>query len=232
MATARKAERRIEAAGVVSLVVFDLDGTLVDSKADIAQATNATRARMGLAPLSVEMVGTLVGNGAPVLVRKALGPSFSDSDVERALEFFLTYYHEHLLDHTYLYPGVLDGLARLRQSGRVSMAVLTNKPIHSTVAIVEGLGLGDYFFRLYGGNSFAQKKPDPVGILALLAESGVGRHQAWMVGDSYVDIRTARNAAVKACGVSWGFQPETFAGDPPDVVVDDMYALTEFVLQS
>ena len=214
----------------MSLLIFDLDGTLVDSKADIAQATNATRAMVGLPPLSLEIVAGLVGNGAPVLVRKALGPTFSEAEVARGLEFFLAYYHEHLLDHTCLYPGVQEGLDRLRESGRVSMAVLTNKPIRSTVAIVEGLGLSDYFFRSYGGNSFEHKKPDPVGIVALLSESGAAREHALMVGDSYVDIRTARNAGVPACGVSWGFQPETFAGDPPDLLVDDMLALTDYVL--
>ncbi len=215
----------------MSLLIFDLDGTLVDSKADLAQATNATREKWGLAPLPPEVVASYVGNGAPVLVRKALGPAFSDTEVAAALEFFLTYYHEHALDHTCLYPGVREGLDRLRQSGRASMAVLTNKPIRSTVAIVEGLGLRDHFFRLYGGNSLAQKKPDPAGILALLSESGADREQTWMVGDSYVDVRTARNAAVRACGVTWGFQPDSFTQDPPDILVDRMDQFTDYVLK-
>jgi len=111
------------------------------------------------------------------------------------------------------------------------MAVLTNKPIRSTTAIVNGLGLGDCFFRLYGGDSFATKKPDPAGILALLAESGISRDRAIMVGDSYVDIRTARNAAVRACGVSWGFQPESFQQDPPDILIDRMDQLADYVLK-
>ena len=215
----------------MSLLIFDLDGTLIDSKADLAQATNATRKKMGLAPLPTDVVATYVGNGAPVLVKKALGPEFSDEEVAGALEFFLAYYHEHVLDHTGLYPGVREGLDRLRQSGRASMAVLTNKPIRSTVAIVEGLGLRDYFFRLYGGNSLAQKKPDPAGILALLSENGADRGQTWMVGDSYVDVRTARNAQVRACGVTWGFQPESFAHDPPDILVDRMDQFTDYVLK-
>jgi phosphoglycolate phosphatase len=215
----------------VSLLIFDLDGTLVDSKLDIAQALNATLAKMGLAPLPLEVVAAYVGNGAPVLVRKALGPEFADADVARALEFFLTYYHEHLLDHTYLYPGVREGLDRLRQAASVSMGVLTNKPIRSTIAIVNGLSLGDHFFRLYGGDSFPTKKPNPEGLLALLAERGEVREQAVMVGDSYVDVRTARNAGVRACGVSWGFQPETFTGDPPDILIDRMDQLTDYVLK-
>ena len=165
-----------------------------------------------------------------MLVRRALGPESSDAEVAQGLEFFHTYYHQHLLDHTHLYPDVREGLDCLRESGRVSMAVLTNKPIRSTLAIVEGLGLRDHFFRLYGGNSFEQKKPDPVGILALLSESATAREHALMVGDSYVDIRAARNAGVRACGVSWGFQPDTFAADPPDLLVHHMQTLTDYVL--
>jgi phosphoglycolate phosphatase len=213
----------------VSLLIFDLDGTLVDSKADIAQALNATLGMMGLPPLSLELVGNMVGNGAPVLVRKALGPSFGDADVARALDFFLTYYHEHLLDHTCAYPGVKEGLERLRN---LPMAVLTNKPIRSTTAIIQGLGFSDYFFRLYGGDSFAAKKPDPAGILALLKESGMAREKTVMVGDSYVDVRTARNAEVRACGVAWGFQPESFAQDPPDILISRMDELADYVLKA
>jgi phosphoglycolate phosphatase len=225
VATAQ-AERPIEKAGTVSLLIFDLDGTLVDSKADIAQALNATLSMMSLAPLPLEVVGNLVGNGAPVLVKQALGPNFGEADVARALEFFLTYYHEHLLDHTCAYPGVKEGLERMRS---VPMAVLTNKPIRSTTAIIQGLGLSEFFFRMYGGDSFAAKKPDPAGILALLQESGVPREQAVMVGDSYVDVRTARNAAVRACGVSWGFQPESFEQDPPDMLISHMDELADYI---
>jgi phosphoglycolate phosphatase len=213
----------------VSLLIFDLDGTLVDSKADIAQALNATLEMMGLAPLPLEMVGNLVGNGAPLLVRRALGPRFSEADVARALDFFLAYYHEHLLDHTGAYPGVKEGLGRLHD---VPMAVLTNKPIRSATAIIQGLGLSDYFFRLYGGDSFAAKKPDPAGIHALLKESGAAREKTVMVGDSYVDVRTARNAKVRACGVAWGFQPESFAQDPPDILISRMDELADYVLNA
>jgi phosphoglycolate phosphatase len=212
----------------MNLLIFDLDGTLVDSKADLVQATNATRKMMGLPDLPQEVVTTYVGNGAPVLVRRALGPDYSDADVAQALEYFLTYYHQHLLDHTCLYAGVRQALDRLREGG-AAMAVLTNKPIRSTEAIIEGLGLQSYFFRRYGGNSFEQKKPDPVGIRALIAESGAAREDTFMVGDSYVDIRTARNAAVKACGVSWGFQPESFVQDPPDLLVDDLSELADYL---
>ena len=112
------------------------------------------------------------------------------------------------------------------------MAVLTNKPVRFSQSIVEGLGLAQHFFQVYGGNSFEQKKPDPIGIETLLAESGLSRERTIMVGDSGVDIQTARNAKVQACGVSYGFQPESFVQHPPDILVDDMGQLAEYVLGS
>jgi phosphoglycolate phosphatase len=135
-----------------------------------------------------------------------------------------------MLDNTRLYPGVKDALDRFRDAGS-KMAVLTNKPVRISRSIVEGLGLTQHFFQVYGGNSFEQKKPDPIGIETLLAESGLARERTIMVGDSGVDIQTARNAKVQACGVSYGFQPETFAQYPPDILVDDMGELVDFVFK-
>ncbi len=215
----------------MNLLIFDLDGTLVDSKLDLVHSVNAARGLMDLAPISEQVVASYVGNGAPVLMRRALGPEASEEDVRRALDFFLGYYRDHMLDNTRLYPGVKEALDRLLESGS-RMAVLTNKPVRFSRAIVDGLGLGRHFFQVYGGNSFEQKKPDPIGIQTLLEESGVPRERAIMVGDSGVDIRTARNANVKACGVSYGFQPESFEQDPPDIVVDDMNQLADYVLVS
>jgi phosphoglycolate phosphatase len=215
----------------MNLLIFDLDGTLVDSKLDLVHSVNAARGLMNLGPISEELVASYVGNGAPVLMRRALGTEANEADVLRALEFFLGYYREHMLDNTRLYPGVKEGLDRLLASG-ARMAVLTNKPVRFSRAIVEGLGLGGHFFQIYGGNSFEQKKPDPIGIRTLLEESGISRERTIMVGDSGVDIRTARNANVKACGVSYGFQPESFEQDPPDLVVDDMNQLADYVLVS
>ena len=110
------------------------------------------------------------------------------------------------------------------------MAVLTNKPVRFSRSLVEGLGLRGHFFQVYGGNSFDQKKPHPIGVQTLLEESGVARDRAMMVGDSGVDVRTARNANVKACGVTYGFQPEGFLDDPPDLLVDNMGQLADYVL--
>jgi len=215
----------------MTLVIFDLDGTLVDSKLDLVHSVNAARAQMNLPPISEQLVASYVGNGAPVLMRRALGPEASEEEVRRGLEFFLGYYRDHMLDNTRLYPGVKEALNRLLARG-AKMAVLTNKPVRFSRAIVEGLGLGRHFFQVYGGNSFEQKKPDPIGVETLLKESGAARERTIMVGDSGVDVRTARNANVKACGVSYGFQPEGFEQDPPDLLVDDMNQLADYVLGS
>jgi len=210
------------------LLIFDLDGTLIDSKRDLADSVNATRAWMGLPSLHNDIVDSYVGDGAPTLIRRVL-PGATEDDLARALRHFLDYYREHMLDATTLYPGVRGALDRLHDAG-VPMAVLTNKPVRFSIQLVEGLGLEMHFFRVYGGNSFEQKKPNPRGIEMLIAESAAARERTVMVGDSAVDVLTARNARVQACGVSWGFQPETFADAPPDFVIDDMSALVERVL--
>lgn len=215
----------------MDLIIFDLDGTLIDSRLDLANAVNATRTHMGMAPLANERVYSYVGNGAPVLIRRALGEGISEADFELGLEFFLEYYRHHDLDHTVLYPGVQESLDRLRAAGK-RMAVLTNKPVRMSRHIVDGLGVADYFFQVYGGNSFEQKKPHPIGIEALMQEAGVGLSDALMVGDSSVDIQTARNAGIKACGLTYGFQPETLADPAPDVLFDRMEQLADWVLSS
>jgi phosphoglycolate phosphatase len=211
------------------LVIFDLDGTLIDSKLDLAHAVNAARAHLGREPLEFELIYSYVGNGAPVLIRRALGAGASEADVERALEYFLAWYGDHKLDHTCLYPGVRDALDKLKAAG-VALAVLTNKPVRISRAIVEGLGVGGHFFRVYGGNSFADKKPHPVGIDTLMEESGTERARTLVVGDSGVDVRTARNAGVPVYGVTYGFAPESFEADPPDRRFDSMPALADYVL--
>ena len=203
------------------LLIFDLDGTLIDSKLDLAHSVNATRTFMGMDPLEHDLVYSYVGNGAPVLIRRALGQAASEADVEHALEFFIRYYAQHCLDYTGLYPGVQSALDRLHTAGH-TLAVLTNKPVKISHRILDGLGLSGHFFRVYGGNSFDRKKPDPVGIATLLAESGLQPTRTYMVGDSAVDIQTARNAGVLSCGVSYGFQPESMMEAAPDVVVDDL----------
>jgi phosphoglycolate phosphatase len=214
----------------MDLLIFDLDGTLVDSRLDLAGAVNATRRHMGMDPLANERVYTYVGNGAPMLVRRALGEGATEVQVQEALEFFLEYYREHDLDHTVLYPGVKESLDRLRAAGK-RMAVLTNKPVRMSRHIVEGLGVGEHFFQVYGGNSFDFKKPNPIGVETLMREAGVGAGATLMVGDSSVDVYTARNAGIACCGVTYGFQPETLVDPAPEIVVDRMEELVERLLE-
>lgn len=214
----------------IGLVIFDLDGTLIDSQQDLVNSVNATRVWMGLPALADRTVASYVGNGAPVLIRRALGDEASQEDVDRALRHFLDYYKEHMLDNTRLYPGVRESLNLLKDNG-VAMAVLTNKPVRFSQLLVEGLGLSDHFYRVYGGNSFPdKKKPDPIGIEMLRAEAGADREATLMVGDSAVDVKTARNAGVLVAGVTFGFQPETFEEDPPDVLVDRMEHLAAMIV--
>jgi phosphoglycolate phosphatase len=215
----------------MDLLIFDLDGTLIDSKIDLANSVNAARNHLGLTPLPNDLIHSYVGEGAPVLIQRALGPAASSDEISRALAFFLEYYRAHQLDQTVLYPGVREALDRLKAYG-AKLAVLTNKPVRMSNEIVEGLGLGSHFESVYGGNSFEFKKPHPIGIDTLVRATGAARERTMMVGDSGVDIRTARNAGVQACGVTYGFQPETFVQHPPDFTVDKMGELADRIIPS
>ncbi len=206
------------------LLIFDLDGTLIDSRLDLVHATNNTRGHMGLDPISPKLIYSYVGDGAPALVKRALGPEATELEVDNALAFFLEYYRHHALDYTTLYPGIFDSLHRLHQSG-ATLAILTNKPVRISERIVEGLGIAPLFLKVYGGNSFEFKKPNPIGIETLRGEANVSAEDTWMVGDSHVDIRTARNAGVRSCGVTWGFQPESLRDPVPDLLIDRMHQL-------
>jgi phosphoglycolate phosphatase len=150
--------------------------------------------------------------------------------IRKGLEFFLSYYREHKLDHTTVYPGIAEALAAIQKSlngAPRKMAVLTNKPVIPSRAIVEALGLGPFFSQIYGGNSFTTKKPDPEGARKLLAEIGVRPEQAAIVGDSHVDIQTGRNAGLWTVGVTYGFAPHTLEGEPADLQVDAPHELAK-----
>jgi phosphoglycolate phosphatase len=157
-----------------------------------------------------------------------LGPEADEKQVETGLQYFFTYYHEHMLDNTDLYPGVRESLDRWRDEGR-KMAVLTNKPVRFTKHIVEGLGLTAHFGRVYGGNSFESKKPDPYGLQTIVRDLDSSAKDALMIGDSSVDILTARNAGVTSAGVTYGLRPETFEEHPPDILADSMPELAEML---
>jgi len=200
------------------LIIFDLDGTLIDSSEDLAVSMNATRHHLGLPPLDPKLIYSYVGNGAPVLVRRALPASSGDEVVQDALGFFLKFYRAHALEHTRLYPGVRQLIQDLAAASQ-QLAVLTNKPTRISVDIIAALGLASFFVGVYGGDSFDRKKPDPIGISTLMQETGTAGGETLMVGDSAVDVQTARNAGVRSCGVLWGFQPESFAEHAPDFVI-------------
>lgn len=210
------------------LLIFDLDGTLIDSKDDLIASVNATRAHMNLPPLPGPTVASYVGNGAPVLIRKAMGADATDAQVESALAFFLEHYNEHCLDRTRLYPGCQQVLDTARDRA-ITLAILTNKPVRISNIIIDGLGLNGVFFRIYGGNSFTAKKPDPIGIDTLRAESQTDAARTVMIGDSSVDIRTARNAGVPSVGLTYGLQPESLVEHPPDLLLDRMDDLIPYL---
>jgi phosphoglycolate phosphatase len=218
----------------IRLLIFDLDGTLVDSRADLANSVNAMLRLYGKPELPPDVIASYIGNGAPMLVRRSMGDPDDENFVQEALLYFMAYYREHKLDNTYVYEGIKDALDAIRKGhngaspdGRheLKMAVLSNKPVGPSRGIVDALGLGPYFFQIYGGNSFHTKKPDPAGVQALLEESGATAEQTVIIGDSDVDIITARNAGIYSVGVTYGLAPHTLEDAPPDVLVDKPHEL-------
>jgi phosphoglycolate phosphatase len=203
----------------IKLVIFDLDGTLVDSEKDLALSVNAMRDRLGMAALTHELIASYVGQGVTVLVRRALGAEATDEAVEKGMAIFLNYYRLHMLDNTTMYPGVREMLEELREK---KLAVLTNKPVNFSREMLRRLGLAGLFSFVYGGNSFAQKKPDPVGVRRLMSDTGVRAQETLMVGDSDTDVLTGRNAGVWTCGVTYGFGAHTLKDTPPDLILEDL----------
>jgi phosphoglycolate phosphatase len=206
----------------VRLLVFDLDGTLVDSKQDLALSVNAMRAEMGLGPLPLDLISSYIGHGVMTLVRRSLGTQATSENIDKGLAFFLTYYRDHMLDNTAPYPGVAEALEKLDSH---KMAVLTNKPVNFSREMLTRLGFARYFAYIYGGNSFPQKKPDPTGLNKLMEDLQISARETLMVGDSDTDILTGRNAGVWTCGVTYGFGAHTLQKVPPDLMVDDMREL-------
>src|SRR5579863_6824809 len=208
--------------GNVKALLFDLDGTLIDSKQDLVLSVNATLRSLGREELPADLVASYVGSGAPALIRRALGGLPDSEEFQRALQFFLAYYEQHKLDFTRAYPGVQEALQQLRD---IPMVVLTNKPVNISVRILEGLGLASFFQAIYGGNSFPTKKPDPLGANTILTQLRVAPQEAVMVGDSEVDVQTARNAGMISAIVNFGFGIHNRVAYPADVYLDRMQDL-------
>lgn len=213
----------------VRAFLFDLDGTLIDSKLDLVNSVNVMLHEMQRDVLPLTTVASYIGHGAPRLVADALGPDAMEADRKRGLEIFLAHYSKHNLDATRAYPGVVEGLESLQDR---PMAVLTNKPAKMSVEILEALGLAKYFRAVYGGDSFEKKKPDPAGALAILKDLGAQPAESAMVGDSDVDIKTARNAGMFAIGVSYGFGQHDHQAQPADLYVDSLVEIAALAAPS
>ncbi len=210
------------------LIVFDLDGTLIDSEQDLAISVNATLAHLHRPPLPLAAIRSFIGDGASMLLRRALGDPEGDLHdqqyVTSALTFFLDHYRVHKLDHTRPYPGVLDALTAIRTAlPRALLAVLTNKPVNPSREICAGLALAPFFFQIYGGDSFHLKKPDPTGLKTLIAEAShlssssapILPTQTVMIGDSAVDIATAQAAHTLSIACTFGLSATTLTAATP-----------------
>ena len=208
------------------VLIFDLDGTLVDSKKDLTASVNYIRYRFDLPSLTEDEIARFIGDGALMLIRRALAEKGTEVNVQNGLQLFLSYYRAHMLDKTVLYPGVRETLDRLRDC---KLAVLTNKPVHFSCAMLDGLGIYRHFVAVYGGNSFDHKKPDPVGVYQILSDTKGNREKTWMIGDSAVDVLTGRNASIKTCGVTYGYSTASFKEHPPDHLIDHFSQLEALI---
>ncbi len=207
---------------MVKLIVFDLDGTLIDSRLDLAGAVNHMRGSMGLEPLATERVLRFVGNGVGNLVRRAIADG--DVDFDEALRRMKKYYASHLVESTALYPGVHAGLDELKKAGIV-LAVLTNKPEDSAVSILKALGVAEFFTDVIGGGSDFPLKPAPDALLDLMRRHNIPSDQCWMFGDHYTDLETARRAGCRRALARYGF------GDPQEEKFDfEVESFSEFVM--
>ena len=221
----------------IRLLVFDLDGTLIDSRLDLIHSVNAMLQHIGRPALDGHVIASYVGDGAPALVRRAIGDTNDEALFRAAMEYFLGYYRIHKLDHTTVYAGMAETLAGLADPSRGNpskgvrrqMAVLSNKPVNPSRDIVQALGLGEFFVRIYGGNSFLTKKPDPLGVQTILHETGVAADEALIIGDSSIDVLTGRNAGMWTCGVTYGFAPHSLEEVPPDVLIETPRELDELL---
>lgn len=209
-------------------VAFDLDGTLIDSRADLVAAVNHVRNSLGLPPEPPETLYAYVGDGARALVERALGPDRRDL-WQAGVETFMAWYGEHLLDATVPYPGMVDVLDALAAHG-VATSVLTNKPLRLSRAILDGLRLTPRFVDVVGGDSLPTRKPDPAGVEHLRSLTRTPPARMLLVGDSTIDLATARAARVRFCGVTWGFVPATLRAAGPEHLVSDAAELLALIL--
>jgi phosphoglycolate phosphatase len=208
----------------VRALIFDLDGTLIDSERDLVDASNAMLRELARAELPPATISSYIGHGARSLCASALGPGATAAQLAQALQIFLGHYEAHKLDYTRAYPGVCAALESFSQAN-IPMAVLTNKPTQISEQILQGLGLTRHFSAVYGGDSFAAKKPDPAGVHKILEQFSVAPSDTLFIGDSEVDVQTARNAGTIAVTVNHGFGQHNRAAHPADLYVDGLSEL-------
>jgi phosphoglycolate phosphatase len=206
---------------MIRLLVFDLDGTLVDSHRDIGAATNAVITDLGGTPLEQSVITSLVGEGAAVLIRRAMDRAGVDVDLRDALDCFLVHYDARLLQTTVPYPGMVSALEALNHGRK--LAVLTNKPQQPSERILDGLGLRRFFSEVIGGDTPYGRKPNPAGLQALMANAEVSPEETILIGDSPVDLATARNAGAHICLARYGFgyRTEGVTFDGSELFIDD-----------
>ena len=203
----------------IKLLIFDLDGTLIDSLPDLTDATNDMRSSFGLAPLSPEQVRRLVGQGARSLVERAL-PGAAPGEVEEGLQRFLGYNLAHIADKTRPYPGVIETLRALKVLG-YPLCVLSNKNVALCREVLSRLGIGEFFPTVFGADSLPFRKPSPEPVLALLREFGVTARECVLIGDSINDVAAGQGAGVWTVGCSYGY------GDHSELVGAD-YRVGDF----
>jgi phosphoglycolate phosphatase len=199
---------------VLRLIAFDLDGTLVDSRRDLAESANQLIAELGGAPLPEDTIGRMVGEGAALLVRRALtaaGIGDVPGAMSAALSRFLEVYDSRLLNHTRPYDGVADAVLVARRHARV--VVLTNKPAGASERILVGLGLRGLFDEVVGGDGPLPRKPDPAAFVALMNRAGATASNTLLVGDSAIDHHTARRASSRCCMAAYGYGYATFPAE-------------------
>lgn len=214
--------------GKVRAFVFDLDGTLLDTKLDLVNSVNAMLRETDRAEQPTELVASYVGHGAPQLIARVLGPSANHEQQQEGLAVFLKHYQKQMLNLTRPYPGVLEGLRAL---AGYPMAVLTNKPATLSVELLKGLSMSHFFRAICGGDSFEKKKPDPAGVLSIVRELGRSPTESAMIGDSDVDIQTARNAGMLAVAVNYGFGQQNAQLCPADLYIATLTELLPLATQ-
>jgi phosphoglycolate phosphatase len=222
----------------IRAIAFDLDGTLIDSVPDLAAATNATLAQNQYQPVTEALVRSWVGNGAQVLMQRALSyVSAMPEDapdlqvmLEQIMPQFMHHYGEHLQKHSRLYPGVVDTLQQLKQAD-FKLAIVTNKPYRFTVPLLTAFGLDDLFSEVLGGDSLAKMKPDPMPLQHLLKQWQLDESQLLMIGDSKNDILAAKAANVMSIGLTYGYNyGEDIGLSSPHAICENFADIEQYLL--